>query len=90
MKVHERNGGCSTNIRHWWTAYGLVTNRRAVCGHCRAIHSDIIDALNRGMFYARLHSPAEGDDYVKDAKQQKRDVALINRAIERVSNERRP
>ncbi len=79
---------CGSGGRHWWSIYKAPGAIRAFCGRCRAVHPDVVKALARGLYYANLYSPAEDSpDAAKDLQQQIRDRALLQRAIERVSNE---
>lgn len=79
---------CGLGSRHWFTVYGSVGAKRAICGHCRAIHPDIRAALARGLYYARLYAaPQDSPDADKDIAQQARAVRLLEEALERVDNE---
>lgn len=80
---------CPGHSRHWWTAYGAVGCRRAICGHCRAIHPDVLNALVLARQYAALYSPPEEGGDAALAKLE-RDRDTIEHAIDRVGNERQP
>jgi hypothetical protein len=89
MKARENIGSCAGGIRHWFTVYGAVGAPRAICGHCRMPHPNIQKALQRGLMYARLYGPPEdAETYEKALREQQRDIALIEEAIERIANER--
>lgn len=87
-RVHV--GRCASSIRHWFTVYGSVGARRAICGHCRAIHPDVVKALERGLYYARLYvGPSDAPDSQQNDRRQARDIRMLEGALERVRNERR-
>lgn len=78
---------CPGHSRHWWTRYGEVGVPRAICGHCRAIHPDVMKALLLARSYAALYTPPDerGD---AGLAQVERDREAIEKAIDRIGSER--